>query len=347
MPEIHFFNPETDYALASGSDIYTPRASIIKIRRTLSLLPALFAKAGDLILSVDEIDFLNNPYLEIVEYKQLKVISPQCLSSFSDLKFRPWGWNRPLRKFLIQNGYNNSSIPTESQLDFRRNLSHRRTTIKFIEAFNNLTNGNNILPFDFYDVDEAIYFFNNNPGCIFKAPWSSSGRGIYPTATTTEVEPLRQWLRGVIRSQGSVMGEIRYKKLMDFASEWNIEYGHANFSGFSLFSTTDKCTYQYNRLLPQNEIIGLIQSQTDENIEFCVSSQQKVINKLIAPYYSGPLGVDMMIDSDRHIIPCLELNLRMTMGMTAGEIMNQIEQDSDLELIIRKLYPGNIFLPLK
>ena len=45
----------------------------------------------------------------------------------------------------------------------------------------------------------------------------------------------------------------------------------------------------------------------------------KVLDALIAPHYDGPLGVDMMLyrntDGTIALNPCVEVNLRMTMGM--------------------------------
>ena len=37
----------------------------------------------------------------------------------------------------------------------------------------------------------------------------------------------------------------------------------------------------------------------------------------LAPWYNGPVGVDMMVLSDGTLDPCVEINWRMTMGMVA------------------------------
>ena len=45
----------------------------------------------------------------------------------------------------------------------------------------------------------------------------------------------------------------------------------------------------------------------------------KALDAIIAPHYDGPLGIDMMLYRDEHgeiaLNPCVEVNLRMTMGM--------------------------------
>ncbi len=48
------FNPETEYALASGASFYTPPASVEQLRHGLQLLPSSWAGADDYSL-VDDV----------------------------------------------------------------------------------------------------------------------------------------------------------------------------------------------------------------------------------------------------------------------------------------------------
>ena len=36
--------------------------------------------------------------------------------------------------------------------------------------------------------------------------------------------------------------------------------------------------------------------------------------------YVGPVGIDMLADKDGRVNPCVEINLRHTMGMTAAAL---------------------------
>lgn len=45
----------------------------------------------------------------------------------------------------------------------------------------------------------------------------------------------------------------------------------------------------------------------------------------LAPWYEGPVGVDMLITSDGNLNPCVEINWRMTMGM-AGVLAGKVER---------------------
>ena len=49
-----------------------------------------------------------------------------------------------------------------------------------------------------------------------------------------------------------------------------------------------------------------------------IELQRDAIAEVVAPGYSGPLGIDMLATGDGRINPCVEMNLRMTMGMGGG-----------------------------
>ncbi len=48
---------------------------------------------------------------------------------------------------------------------------------------------------------------------------------------------------------------------------------------------------------------------------------ERALDAVIAPHYTGPLGVDMMVartgGGERFVMPCVEVNLRYTMGFVA------------------------------
>ena len=47
---LHIFNPDHDLVLAAGNDHFTPPKAARDLYADLGFLPALWAKAGDLVL---------------------------------------------------------------------------------------------------------------------------------------------------------------------------------------------------------------------------------------------------------------------------------------------------------
>lgn len=324
---VHIFNPETDYALGCTGGNYNPPASVARLRKSMALFPATYAQPGDAILLLDDLseselkdsafyEPARNKGIQIIELKSLKnKDDSSCRNHDMDLEFLPWGWNLTLRNLLLRNGISSLLLKNEQEIEKIRDLAHRRTTIPFLTEMSGILPELDIkIPKEFTDVDEAMRFADENSGCYLKMPWSSSGRGVICTAGMSR-QKLTEWLRGAITKQGCVTGEHGYDRVTDFATEWKCEDGNATFIGYSWFDTSSNGKYLGNRYLSQIDILQKIQASIRTDINSLINAQKTVIEHLIAPFYEGPLGIDMLADKDGDVNPCVEINLRMTMGM--------------------------------
>lgn len=314
MANLLIFNPDTDYALASGSDFYTPPAIVRKLACEKAGIALAWSEPGDFLLLPPE--FPATEELGATDRKVRLLRSEQPFDSdfwggIGEIK--PWGWNRALRQRLLGLGAPESVIPSVEWVDALRSLSHRRTTI----AFNKLL-GAEEMPVELQSEEEAVLFMRQNPGCWFKAPWSSSGRGVVCSANMNE-EQVRQWCRGICRRQGSVMAETDARRIVDFATEWNIRKsdGQVEFLGLSMFTTTNRGKYAGNLKASQMEIEQRLTDLCGSEWKRWLERQALALENLIAPHYQGPLGIDMTADSQGGVRPCIELNLRRTMGHVA------------------------------
>lgn len=314
---ILIFNPDTDYALASGSDFYTPPASVVRLIASSPLQAASWSNQGDLILIpypsiaiTDEIrDQADKMNVGLVSVGDLKEWSGADWDRISSVK--PWGWNHALRHTLSEAGAPDRLLPSTDETDTWRTLSHRRTSI----SFNRLLGESN-LPVEITSAEDGIRFWKENPGCWFKAPWSSSGRGVICTEELEELH-IEPWIRGIIRRQGSVLAENGSDRVLDFASEWVVENGKSRFLGLSSFDVSVRGKYSGQKPLSQTAIAEMITGHIRTSLDEIISAQEAVLDKVISPYYRGPLGIDMLADRDGIVRPCIEINLRRTMGHVA------------------------------
>lgn len=308
MRRLHIFNPETEYALAAGFVGYTPPAKIVALRRINALIPALYAHSGDGILLLDDTDPSTLAYFDRTH--NLDLIRIQDRVDWSSYIAEPWGWNHSIAAWLSRHCPGIKGIPDISFLDSLRALAHRRTTIPILKA---MGYPEILLPREFHVVDEVMRHCDTHSPLFFKAPWSSSGRGIIRTDTMSW-EKVKQWVGGIIRSQGSVIAEPAYNKVLDFATEWDIRNGNATFLGVSVFEASSFGKYQRNFNKPQSELIQIINRTVSGFGQSMIDLQRHAIQSIIGTAYSGPLGIDMLADSEGSINPCVELNLRHTMG---------------------------------
>lgn len=341
--KLHIYNPDTDFALALAADgasrPYTPPKDVRQMRARLALLPALYADPGDAILLLDEptapppetrSDAEAQPMEAAIEAafmeKRLEIVSLAGLKAFAakhpGLRPDPWGWNPTLRRQLMKHGLDPGLMPSEEQLEILRELSHRRLTIRFNrflgDELKDMPEIEAVVPEELTQADGIERFVRLNPNGFLKAPWSSSGRGVMPVASCPP-KIVRQWALGTVSRQGSVMAETGADRETDFASEWILENGKARFLGLSLFNTSGRARYKGNELLSQEEIrrrIGI-------PLEPVIDAQRRFLEAEVAPRWSGPAGIDMLKDTSGRIRPCIEVNLRRTMGHVSLILTNQ------------------------
>lgn len=305
-----YFNPEAEYALASGASFYTPPAVVESMRRANQLLPEKWAAPGDIIL-VDDAENLNSDFC-LVDWYMLK----RLFEENSDIVVDPWGWNKALVRKFLDHDVPASSLPDESTLEMIRQLAHRRTTIALNNKWNEMVGERYWidLPVELFSETECVDFLRGHTGCWMKAPWSSSGRGVINTAADMSEEQVRQWCRGIIRRQGSVLAEIGAIRIADFATEWSVESGVAHYLGLSCFKTSNRGKYVSNEMLPQSLLISRFNEISQIRLDSVVEIQKDIIENTFKTY-TGPLGVDVLIEADGLLRPFVEVNLRRTMGM--------------------------------
>lgn len=319
MTRLFLFNPETDFALGCGRNYYTPPARVVELRKRLALMPAIFAKEGDFLLLLDEIPHDRIPTLEGYELTKEKNINLLTLSQLEDFASQmkevvPWGWNPSLRRILLEKGIDPHIMPDENKINEIRRLAHRRNSIKFLEEWEKEYGLSEItLPVELFKLNDVEDFILRNEAVYLKMPWSSSGRGVVSSRQLNK-KLLLEWSWGSIRSQGSVIGEIAYDRVADFASEWICRNGEASFLGLSFFITDVNGHYDRNIAGEVDEMESLIKEKSPAFSFDIIKKQKKILDNLFAPHYEGPLGIDMLADIKGVINPCVEINLRHTMG---------------------------------
>ena len=316
------FNPEHDLALAVGKGPYTPPAEVVNLRKANSLLPALYADNGDFILITDPLsdeEIRSSEFYPLVKKKNLNLVSPELLPQISHKidRIEPWGWDYAIRNMLKSSGMPDHLLLSQENIEEIRRLSHRRTAIPFREFISTILGEKTIKPVkELFSLKEVEEFLGINPVVYFKAPWSSSGRGIV-VSDHIKTKGLFEWCHGIIRRQGSVMAEPAWDRVFDFATEWIIRDNEPKFLGYSIFQTSSRGKYHKNIIGTENEVQNLIFKSIPSFSQDIIMAQAQSLKSMIAPSYNGYLGIDMLADSEGNINTCVEINLRMTMGHVA------------------------------
>ncbi len=325
MAKLYIFNPENDLALASGLDYYTAPPMATQLRRDLQMLPALWAEDGAYILSQnidDDKIWIKN--LADCFGINVNLIDGNHLQNHT-FEYKPWGWNASIRKQILALCVPAEQLPSPENIATWRDLSHRRTTITIHQQLEQRL-GYRLCPIpqEFFTLESITEFANLNYRCFLKAPWSSSGKGIF-RPTDTENLTYIYWANGILQRQGSVIGEIPLNKTLDFAMEFLCENKKASFAGYSVFYNNDHNAYESGLATSEERLHRIICQHLGtqaEKLEDIKHALEEILTELVATDYNGYLGIDMLIFTDESgqtsINPCVEMNLRSTMGIVTA-----------------------------
>lgn len=314
------FNPGHDLALGNGDPNFVPPASALAFAREGAWLPAWLYPHGAVWCPDD----INEEY--ICTCRQLGIetipINTEALSQVSFSEIVPWGWDPLLVNDLAKAGLPTKLFPSPNHLQKIKTLSNRAMAVcgfqylkensPFAASFPEIS------PIVAHKPETVEDFLSQQQDIVLKSPLSGSGKGLrWISGTLTPHDA--GWVRNVIARQGSCIAEKRYAVKQDFAMEFEC-CGEVRFCGYSLFNTHGG-SYCGNLLLSNEEIQQILSQYID--LEIITNIKKLLVDFLnlhFAPFYSGFLGVDMFIYSEEGhygVHPCVEINVRHTMGLLA------------------------------
>ena len=322
--EIYLFNPENDMALANFTPYYKAPSEIIRMANDLSVLPAWYAPEGSMI----KVDFLSRVSLWREQCPASDFLPDVIWSAeWENMPYKPWGWSPSLLYTLRKAGVNDSFLLSDMQMGQIRVLSGRQCCVKILESFSRM-DGLCGKAMTCNSMTQVKMYITSLERCVLKAPWSGSGRGIMYVSSKEWNDSAEGWVSRVLRVQGEIMVEPLYNKVCDFAMEFYADgNGSVSFVGYSLFDTDAHGNYKGNFLLSDGQIKKILsQYIPDEVFDNVCRTMEESLASLLNKDYCGFLGVDMMIclEDGRYLLhPCVEINLRMNMGVVSHTIFNR------------------------
>lgn len=315
---MHLFNPWHDLALANFSPNYTPPASAMKMADDLALLPVWYGD-GDAVIAEGA---TNRSFLDDMKNMfpiTTEMISFQEIVSCRNEKIIPWGWNPTLRKKMLSLGVDEHQLPSIEELELLKVYANRKNAVRLLQELKVEENFCGESHY-FTRLEDLLEFLQSMPGDkILKMPVSGSGKGlIWILERITDKQT--DWCRKVIREQGGVVAEPVLRKILDFALEFYLREGTVQFAGYSLFRSAASGAYAGNELLSDKRIEQRLSGYI--SIDMLRQLRESLSVKLAQyfPKYRGYAGVDMMVcetDEGYRIHPCVEVNMRMNMGVVA------------------------------
>lgn len=319
MKRIDLFNPEHDLALANGDRHFIAPANIRAMAHDLALLMQEVRGLGD-----------GRPF--------------------------PWGWDSMVVERFKKMGVPTALLPSATSVGALRQRSERGTAHLLLDAFkqnhtDNIYIGESRM---IRSVEDIAFYAEQHGHVLLKAPLSGSGKGLRhvnvndddnhqsgrrsTSALMSSLKKVESWANALIHRHGYLTAEPYYTKVQDFAMEFMVDAAGCHFIGYSLFVTDHHGRYTGSRLMSDEKIedilAGYVSRQALHEVrDWLIAHQSAIVpdewNTDRHPIY---FGVDMMIVDvsqqsmpveDKSVFalhPCVEINLRMNMGIIAHEI---------------------------
>lgn len=336
----YWFCPENDIALASGREIFTPPRQAALLGRYGAPLLWWMGTPDDIVLipsdlTPEETDSLGQWEMQM---KARFGAGPRLLPSLQGEKIdslRPWGWSGYSARCLRRAGAPSHLLDEiRPGLDRLRQLSHRKSSVEITHRldesmdFASFGIPPSVRPLEIHDTTEITSILSAGRPLIAKSPWSSSGRGVFSSRDMSAPTFLRR-CDDTIRRQGSVMIEHLHQVVADFAMLFEATATGVTSVGLSRFHNCRGASYAGNDLATDAEIrSGLSSMIPNSLLEAVEESLRAILDEMTVGRYRGPLGVDMLIaagpDGSCYIVPCVELNLRCTMGFVAHALRKRL-----------------------
>ena len=336
------FNPEHDLALAANLSNFTAPHAGRQLRADLGFVPAIWAAADDFVL-VENVEDAERRFLRLTRRPFGRFIAKDLLCKLQFSAVDVWGWDLAIRAYLLRWGVEAVVMPTVTQIDAIRQLSHRRHAMQLLESLQ--MPGTIGCASETDQMDIIADRLHRGEHLVVKAPWSSSGRGVRFMEGDMNIYD-KGWVRHVIEKQGSVMVEPYYNKVKDFGMEFVSDgKGLVSYVGLSLFQTSNGA-YTGNILASEDEKEHMISRYI--SVDLLKAIRQKIctlMGVLLKDRYAGAFGIDMMVvrrdDGDGFLLhPCVEINLRRTMGHVA---ISLTEHCSGLPKLMKIEYNANVY----
>ncbi len=339
-PRLFLYNPTCEMAIANGQVSYMPPRNLALFEYDMASFPFVFGNSNDFILVPNREDHTLAHLEEIGWEIPSLVVTPEDLPSdvCEGLELHPWGWSPAVySRFSLFMPYLDAAWPRSPFYSWNADLAFllsRGTGYRFLETLRAL-----------YEADEKSYSLLELPDkpiilknesdlqrivqtfslpAVIKTPWSASGRGLYRIRNVADDPGKSPWVKGMLRRQKKLYVEAWQDKVQDVSFHFWLHPHHIEFLGHNFFYTEPSgqfagCAIGY----PQNLFtLPGDQKRVGEALDQAAHLLAAGLQTLQLNHeYTGPLGVDALFFSyperggEVLLNPCVETNLRYTMGL--------------------------------
>ncbi|MCW1887118.1 ferritin-like domain-containing protein [Luteolibacter flavescens] len=328
-PVVHWFNPNAEGHAMSGR--YQPDKAAAALEEDLEMLIAGWCRKDDVAVlrrppSREHLATLKNAGLELPEITTVQELRGRKLGGL-----RPWAWSPDASAILRDLAEDVSpNVPWQWREPVPREWLSKEIGIRLEEVLGLSETGG-----IFRDADEAWSAIDarlDECQILAKAFFSRAGQGHRRINRESPPEATRNWLRNTIAAHGGVVIEPWLERVTDFSALYEMDAsGGVELIGLTVIENDAAGRYTGTRVGPKwaNLLPPEVAAFLHREAEVMRWYQEEISAALprVVPGHIGPLGVDAMVhrllDGSLALKHVVELNVRMTMGRVALELLKK------------------------
>ncbi len=352
-PRLFLYNPTCEMAIANGQVSYMPPRNLAVFEHDMASFPFVFAKPKDFILVPDR-EGHSLAHLEEIGWEMPGLVTTPAdlpTDALDDgVELHPWGWSPAVyRRFLQFMPHVSASWPKNLFYNWNPRLAtllSRETGYRLLEIVRSLYEADKrsysllklpekpIVITNEHDLSNVVQSFPLP--AVIKTPWSASGRGLYRIRNVADDPAQSPWVKGMLRRQKKLYAEAWLDKVQDVSFHFWLHPRHVEYLGHNYFYTEPSGQFGGCAIgLPQNLTNNLIDpGRVAEALAQAAHLLTKGLQTMQLNHeYTGPLGIDALFF--RHgeggevvLNPCVEANLRYTMGLANVLLKNRLHPKS-------------------
>ena len=348
-PVVHWFNPNAESHAMPGR--YQPAKTEVALEEDLEMLVIGWCRKDDVAILRKPPSREHLAELKRAGFDLPEMVSPADLRGRKLGGLRPWAWSPDASALLAEfAGQMSRRVPWRWREPLPRDWFSKEIGIA-LERRLGLGGGCGKICRSVDEAMEALRPLLASGQALAKAAYSHAGRGHKRINRESPAEQTRNWLKNTIASHGCVVIERWLERVTDFSALYEMDAkGSAELIGLTVMDNDPAGRFQGSRVSPKwasmldPEVAAFLHREA-RVMEWYQEKVPAALGDLL-PGYIGPLGIDAMVhrqpDGSLALKHVVELNVRMTMGRIALELMKKSAPNRACRLkILRKERAGD------
>jgi uncharacterized ferritin-like protein (DUF455 family) len=330
-PVVHWFNPnaELQVAAARRGVRFFPKKMSAAMEEDCEMVMLSWCRRDDIALMRKPPSNEHLAYLKQAGFQLPEIVRGDALIDRKLGGLRPWAWSPDASAALRGNAEHVSpSVPWQWREALPELWFSKEVGVRLMECLG--ISERAVVCREPDAAMEEVKRLSGEGRVLIKGAFGCAGRD-HLRVDAGEEAAASEWVKRVLADHGSVVVERWRERVLDFSTLYEMHAGKVDLIGMTVMENDERGRFFGSRVAPKwgsllDDEVSTFLYREARVMEWVQERIPAALSGLL-PGYTGPLGVDAMVfrnaDGSLAWSPVVELNVRMSMGRVALELMGK------------------------